>query len=130
MVREAEKQDLDELLKLYLFLHEDNIPENNEHLRNTWTRILQDPNHHLIVNEIDGKIVSSCVCVIIPNLTRNVRPYAFVENVVTNEAYRGKGYAGACLHYARRGKRKLLQDDAADRFEEAGDACVLRKSWI
>ena len=76
MIREAEKQDLDELLKLYLFLHEDNIPENNEHLRNTWTRILQDPNHHLIVNEIDGKIVSSCVCVIIPNLTRNVRPYA------------------------------------------------------
>ena len=101
MVREAEKKDLDELLKLYLFLHEDSIPENNEHLRNTWTRILQDPNHHLIVNEIDGKIVSSCVCVIIPNLTRNVRPYAFVENVVTHEAYRGKGYAGACLQYAR-----------------------------
>ena len=57
MIREAEQKDLDELLKLYLFLHEDNIPENNEHLRNTWTRILQDPNHHLIVNEIDGKIV-------------------------------------------------------------------------
>ena len=70
-------------------------------MRNTWTRILQDPNHHLIVNEIDGKIVSSCVCVIIPNLTRNVRPYAFVENVVTHEAYRGKGYAGACLRFAR-----------------------------
>ena len=42
MVREAEKQDLDELLKLYLFLHEDSIPENNEHLRNTWIRILQE----------------------------------------------------------------------------------------
>ena len=124
MIREAEQKDLDELLKLYLFLHEDSIPENNEHLRNTWTRILQDSNHHLIVNEIDGRIVSSCVCVVIPNLTRNARPYAFVENVVTHEDYRGKGYAGAC------GKRKLLQDDAADRFEEAGDACVLRKSWI
>ena len=101
MVREAEKKDLDELLKLYLFLHEDSVPENNEHLRKTWTQIVQDPNHHLIVNEIDGKIVSSCVCVIIPNLTRNVRPYAFVENVVTHEDYRGKGYAVACLHYAR-----------------------------
>lgn len=48
-----------------------------------------------------GKIVASCVCVIIPNLTRNVRPYAFVENVVTHEDYRKKGYATACLKYAK-----------------------------
>ena len=77
MVREAEYKDLDALLHLYLFLHEDSIPENNEHLKNTWEQILGDENHHLLVNEIDGKIVSSCVCVIIPNLTRNIRPYAF-----------------------------------------------------
>ena len=77
MVREAEYKDLAAHLHLYLFLHEDSIPENNEHLKNTWEQILEDENHHLIVNEIDGKIVSSCVCVIIPNLTRNIRPYAF-----------------------------------------------------
>ena len=29
------------------------------------------------------------------------RPYAFVENVVTHTDYRGKGYATACLNYAR-----------------------------
>ena len=81
MVREARKEDLDALLKLYLFLHEDSIPEQNAHLEKTWDQIIEDPNHHLLVNEIDGQIVSSCVCVIIPNLTRNVRPYAFVENV-------------------------------------------------
>ena len=51
--------------------------------------------------EEDGKIVSSCVCVIIPNLTHNQQPYAFVENVITDEAYRGKGLATACLNYAR-----------------------------
>ena len=101
MVREARKEDLDSMLKLYLFLHEESIPEMNEHLEKTWNQIIEDPNHHLIVNEIDGKIISSCVCIIIPNLTRNVRPYAFVENVVTHADYRGRGLARECLNYAK-----------------------------
>ena len=102
MIREAKHEDLNAILELYLFLHEDSIPEKDEHLRKTWMQIIQDKDHHLIVNEIDGKIISSCVCVIIPNLTRNVRPYAFVENVVTHADFRGNGYAGECLEYARK----------------------------
>ncbi len=102
MVREVKREDLDALLELYLFLHEDSIPETDEHLTNVWDMIIEDPNHHLLVNEIDGKIISSCVCVIIPNLTRNVRPYAFIENVVTHGDYRGKGYATECLDYAKK----------------------------
>lgn len=102
MVREVRKEDLNELLELYTFLHEDRIPEPSEHLTDVWNMIIEDMNHHLIVNEIGGKIISSCVCVIIPNLTRNVRPYAFVENVVTHGDYRGKGYATECLDYAKK----------------------------
>ena len=102
MIREAKHEDLNAILELYLFLHEDSIPEKDEHLRKTWMQIIQDKDHHLIVNEMDGKIISSCVCVIIPNLTRNVRPYAFVENVVTHADFRGNGYAGECLDYARK----------------------------
>lgn len=101
MVREVQENELDALLELYLFLHEDHVPEHNDHLRETWSRIMTDEDHHIIVKEVDGRIVSSCVCVIIPNLTRNVRPYAFVENVVTHEDYRGRGYAGECLAYAK-----------------------------
>jgi len=101
MIREAIQSDLRQVLELYLFLHETSVPEESEHLRKTWDSIINDENHHLIVCEIDGRLVASCVCVIIPNLTRNVRPYAFVENVVTHEDYRGKGYATQCLDYAR-----------------------------
>ena len=101
MVREAIKKDLNELLNLYLFLHEKNIPENSEYLENTWKTIIEDINHHIVVKEINGKIVSSCVCIIIPNLTRNIQPYSLIENVVTNEEYRGKGYATECLNYAK-----------------------------
>lgn len=101
MVREAKREDLDAILELYLCLHETSVPELTEHLTAVWDQILSDKNHHLIVNEVDGEILSSCVCVIIPNLTRNVRPYAFVENVVTHSEHRGKGYATQCLDYAK-----------------------------
>lgn len=102
MIREARESDLEEILQLYLFLHETSVPEESEQLKKTWNHILNDENHHLIICEADGRIVASCVCVIIPNLTRNVRPYAFVENVVTHKEYRGKGYATACLNHAKR----------------------------
>lgn len=101
MVREIKENELFDLLELYLNLHENSVPKMTEHLKSVWDTIINDNNHHIIVNEQDGKIVSSCVCVIIPNLTRNVRPYAFVENVVTHSDYRGKGYATDCLNYAK-----------------------------
>lgn len=101
MVREIEESELNALLGLYLHLHENSLPETSERLRNTWNTIMRDENHHIIVKETDGKIVSSCVCVIIPNLTRNVRPYAFIENVVTHKDYRGRGFATQCLNHAK-----------------------------
>ncbi|MEE3491893.1 GNAT family N-acetyltransferase [Ruminococcus sp.] len=100
-VREIKENELSDLLELYTHLHELGVPENSEHLQNTWSEICRDGNHHIIVCEVDGKLVSSCVCVIIPNLTRNIRPYAFIENVVTRADYRGKGYATACLNHAK-----------------------------
>lgn len=101
MIREITPGDLPGLLALYTHLHETSVPEDSDHLQNTWATICNDPRYHIIVCEEGGKIVSSCVCVIIPNLTRGVRPYALVENVVTHADFRGKGYATACLNYAR-----------------------------
>ena len=92
MVREIYENELSKLLNLYLYLHEKSVPERTEHLKTTWETIIKDKNHHIIVNEADNKIVSSCVCVIIPNLTRNV---------VTRKDCRGRGYATECLNYAK-----------------------------
>ncbi len=83
-------------------MHEQKIPDDNKYLRDTWNTIINDRNHHIIVNEINNMIVSSCVCVIIPNLTRGVRPYALIENVITHGNYRGMGYATECLNYAKK----------------------------
>ena len=141
MVREAKKEDLAEVLELYLCLHEKALPELSEHLTNTWNQIIQDENHHLIVKEIDGKIISSCVCVIIPNLTRNVRPYALVENVVTHLDYRGKGYATECLNFAKAVAEKqncykmmLLtgskEQKTLDFYKNAGYNCTDKTAFI
>ena len=37
------------ILQLYLYLHEESVPDDAEHLRNTWKSIISDVNHHLIV---------------------------------------------------------------------------------
>ncbi|MDE6775966.1 MAG: GNAT family N-acetyltransferase, partial [Ruminococcus sp.] len=66
-----------------------------------WNRIVDDKNHHIIIAEKNGKIVSSCVCVIIPNLTHNQQSYAFIENVITDKDYRKRGLATKCLNYAK-----------------------------
>ena len=100
-IREINVNELNELLELYTHLHEQGMPKNSNHLQKTWNMICNDENHHIIVCEINNQIVSSCVCIIIPNLTRNIRPYALIENVVTHTDYRNNGYATACLNYAR-----------------------------
>lgn len=101
MIREIKKSDLQGLLELYMQLHDNPMPEQTAELMQLWQKILEDTNHHIIVAEEEGRIVSSCVCVIIPNLTHNQQSYAFVENVITDEAHRGKGLATACLNYAK-----------------------------
>lgn len=101
MIREIQDSDFDGLMKLYMQLHDNPMPAKSAEMMALWKRILADKDHHIIVAEEDGRIVSSCVCVIIPNLTHNQQPYAFVENVVTDEKYRNRGLATACLDYAK-----------------------------
>ena len=140
-VREIRTDELSGLLELYTHLHESGVPEHTEHLQTTWSAICRDENHHIIVCDVDGRIVSSCVCVIIPNLTRNIRPYAFVENVVTHTDYRGQGYASACLNYAKElavkadcYKMMLLTGSKSDKkrnfYQKAGYNCTDKTAFI
>lgn len=101
MIREITEKDYKGLMTLYMQLHDNPMPEETADLQALWKRILLDKDYHIIVAEEDGKIVSSCVSVIIPNLTHNQQPYAFVENVITDKEYRKRGLATACLDYAR-----------------------------
>lgn len=101
MIREAVDSDFDGLMKLYMQLHDNPFPEKDGRVKAIWNTILNDRNHHIIVADENGRLVSSCVCVIIPNLTRGQRPYAFIENVIADKDFRGRGFATACLNYAK-----------------------------
>ena len=131
MIREIKEDDFDQLMTLYMQLHDNPFPEKSGRVMEIWNMILEDDNHHIIVAEEDGNIVSSCVCVIVPNLTRGQRPYALIENVITDEKYRKKGLATACLDFAREIARRencykmmLLtgskQDSTLKFYEQAG----------
>lgn len=100
-IREARKTDLKHLLALYTQLNNNQMPIIDENLQQLWKDILSDANHHIIVGIIGEKIVSSCVLIIIKNLTHNQRPYALIENVITSEECRGEGYATAILNFAK-----------------------------
>ena len=60
----------------------------------------QDENMHLLVVEVDGKVVSTVQMAIIESLTHNVRGFGVIENVVTHAEYRNRGYASALLQRA------------------------------
>lgn len=100
-IREVGEQDLQGLLQLYMQLHDNTMPEFNEKLYSLWQQILTDKNHHILIGCHEDTIISSCVVIIVPNLTHNQQPYALVENVITDERFRNQGCGTKLLNAAK-----------------------------
>ncbi|MCM3633544.1 GNAT family N-acetyltransferase [Paenibacillus camelliae] len=96
-VRVIKPNELDQLLALYKHLNPDDPELNISEIHNHWNEIISDPLMKIIVVECDGKIVSSCVLVLVRNLTRGARSYGLIENVVTHSDYRKQGYGRLVL---------------------------------
>lgn len=93
--------ELPALLELYQHLHADDpaLPISDD-VELLWRRILADPSQHYLVAELEGRIVASCVLVVIANLTRGARPYGLIENVVTHPDFRKRGLGTQLLKAA------------------------------
>jgi GNAT superfamily N-acetyltransferase len=134
ILRLATLEDLPGLLRLYRFLNPDDpiIDAQKEAVRQHWRHIVKDPRLRYYVVELpSASLVSTCTLTLIPNLTRGLRPYGVIENVVTDPAHRGQGLATRLLRHAlddawREGCYKVILSTGSKRestlrfYENAG----------
>lgn len=97
LIREAQEADLEGLLELYTHLHNNGMPVVDDGLKALWQGICIQVNHHVLLGVVGERIVSSCVLVVIPNLTCGQRPYGLVENMITRPTEQNNGYATRLL---------------------------------
>ncbi len=98
--RRLTEQDLQSLLELYKQLQPDDAPSSVEESKSVWQEIENNPGIQYFGAIDNGKVVSTCYAVYIPNLTRNNRGVCFIENVVTDKDYRNQGLASRVIDMA------------------------------
>jgi GNAT superfamily N-acetyltransferase len=139
--RLARPDELDKLLELYRELHPDDPEAKCAEAGQLWDEICNDPCLFYIAAEEQGRFVSSCTLAIVKNLTRGLRPYGIIENVVTRRDSRRKGYGTMVLHKAieiakEKGCYKVMllsgaKDEGTLRFyEQAGFARGVKTGFI
>ena len=144
--RPIRADELDELLTLYEMLNSDESTlEPTPQRRKRWREMLDDDSLEIVVVEHDDRLVATCLLSLTTNLTRDTRPFAVLENVVTHEAYRGRGFGMQCVQNAlelaeRRDcykvmlltgadepwKHKFYESCGFDREAKTGFVCDLR----
>ncbi|WP_214622663.1 GNAT family N-acetyltransferase [Sphingobium nicotianae] len=121
ILRTATQADLAPMQALYRHLDPDAPPADPAAAEAALEALLASRLAHLLVADQAGVLVASCLLLVIPNLTRGVRPFAIIENVVTHADFRRQGLATRLLHLAQERARaagcyKLML--AAGRREE------------
>jgi ribosomal protein S18 acetylase RimI-like enzyme len=100
-IRLIKREELKGLLNLYKHLDNgDPVLDDSVTLQKLWDNIYLDPNLYYIVAEKEGLLVSTCTISIIKNLTRSMRPYGLIENVVTHSEHRNQGLGKKVLKQA------------------------------
>ncbi len=100
-IRVLDRKDLRSLLELYAQLDEGNLALSPEESEKLWENEIEGNRHIRYFGAVEnGRVVSTCYAVIIPNLTRGNRPICFIENVVTDRAHRNRGLAAAVMKQA------------------------------
>lgn len=108
VIRQATDGDLIAVLRVHA--HRDRggtTPQRATQVQTaTWELMMRRDGLTLYLAEIDGAAVGTATLLVLPNLTYDCEPSAFVEAVVVDVAYRRRGIATAIM-------RRILVDTAA-----------------
>ncbi|KUP98298.1 GNAT family N-acetyltransferase [Thermobifida cellulosilytica] len=105
IIRAAVRSDLGAILRLLRDLGEA-APTQSGTVRmssatvRAWTRIENDPERTVLVAERRGQIIGTLDLIVIANLTHDAQPWAVVDNMVVDAAYRRTGIGRALLEEA------------------------------
>jgi len=92
-IRNAREDDFDRVMALYRQLQPRDPVLTDGRDRDVFRAILsREGLHLLLLEDSTGAVVSTCYLNMIPNLTRSARPYGIIENVVTDQSVRGRGF--------------------------------------
>ena len=100
LVRLACAEDLPAILSLYAQLNAGDALPDATSAGETWRRILASEMMSVHVTDFEGAVAATCVTIIVPNLTRSQRPFALIENVVSDVKLRGRGLGKAVVQAA------------------------------
>jgi GNAT superfamily N-acetyltransferase len=99
-IRAALPSDLEGLLNLYPHLNPSDELISRDLAPSRLDAINQLPGSAVLLGLLGDDLVASCTLIVIPNLTNGGKPYALIENVVTDARHRGQGYGTRLLRAA------------------------------
>ncbi len=102
-VRRATEADLPRLIELMAQLRPDEPEAEDPSRVEDYARVLARmtaQGQRVLVAEDDGRIAGALVLAIVENITRRGTPYAIIENVIVDEAARGRGHGEALIEQA------------------------------
>jgi GNAT superfamily N-acetyltransferase len=99
LIRDAHPADFPAVVALLQQLNPTD-PTELAPVQHAFNTILHADNLRLLVAEQDGKIVASCYLNVIPNMTRGAKPYAIIENVITDSQHRQQGIGKLLITHA------------------------------
>jgi GNAT superfamily N-acetyltransferase len=96
-IRTAQASDLEHVLALYRQLNPADPVLAGDIAETIWHEIVAAPGTSVFLGSVGDQVVTTCMLLVVRNLTRGGRSFGIIENVVTDSAHRRQGFGTLIL---------------------------------